>query len=207
MFRICSDFSDNVQNVQNLFGMFRFFRHVQTLFRIFSQCSECSDTVQNVQTVQTMFRLCSDNVQNVQNLFRIFSQCSECSESVQTFSEFLAQKLVYSEFLDFVVIPISTKQAINSHWTPKIPRHMTLEIQVLVWDRDKNVGRINRLWDPSPPLLIAGSPPAINIKTNKKKKNLPRFACTHKKTIHYHKNEWRHKYGQWQHKYGQYNTG
>jgi hypothetical protein len=32
------------------------------------------------------------------------------------------------------------------------------------------VGRINRLWDPSPPLLIAGSPPAINIKTNKKKK-------------------------------------
>jgi len=32
------------------------------------------------------------------------SQCSECSESVQTFSEFLAQKLVYSEFLDFVVI-------------------------------------------------------------------------------------------------------
>jgi hypothetical protein len=188
MFRICSDFSDNVQNVQNLFGMFRFFRHVQTLFRI---CSEFSVNVQNVQTLFRMFRLfrqCSDNVQNVQNLFRIFSQCSECSESVQTFSEFLAQKLVYSEFLDFVVIPISTKQAINSHWTPKIPRHMTLEIQVLVWDRDKNVGRINRLWDPSPPLLIAGSPPAINIKTNKKKKNLPRFACTHKKTIHYHKN-------------------
>ena len=221
MYRLCSDFSDNVQN------LFRLFRQcsecsesvrnvqifqacsdsVQNLFRIFSQCSECSDTVQNVQTFQTMFRLCSDNVQNVQNLFRIFSQCSECSESVQTFSEFLAQKLVYSEFLDFVVIPISTKQAINSHWTPKIPRHMTLEIQVLMWDRDKNVGRINRLWDPSPPLLIAGSPPAINIKTNKKKKNLPRFACTHKKTIHYHKNEWRHKYGQWQHKYGRYNTG
>ena len=184
MYRLCSDFSDNVQN----------------LFRLFRQCSECSESVRNVQ----IFQACSDSVQN---LFRIFSQCSECSESVQTFSEFLAQKLVYSEFLDFVVIPISTKQAINSHWTPKIPRHMTLEIQVLVWDRDKNVGRINRLWDPSPPLLIAGSPPAINIKTNKKKKNLPRFACTHKKTIHYHKNEWRHKYGQWQHKYGQYNTG
>ena len=36
-------------------------------------------------------------------MFRIFSQCSECSESVQIFLEFLAQKLVYSEFLDFVV--------------------------------------------------------------------------------------------------------
>ena len=34
-------------------------------------------------------------------MFRIFSQCSE---SVQTFSEFLVQKLVYSEFLDFVVM-------------------------------------------------------------------------------------------------------
>jgi hypothetical protein len=40
---------------------------------------------------------------HVQNLFTMFSQCSECSESVQTFSEFLAQKLVYSEFLDFAV--------------------------------------------------------------------------------------------------------
>jgi hypothetical protein len=93
MFRICSEFSDNVQN----------------LFRPFRQCSECSDTAQNVQTFQTMFRLCSEcseSVQNVQSMFRmfrIFSQCSECSESVQTFSEFLAQKLVYSEFLDFVV--------------------------------------------------------------------------------------------------------
>jgi len=60
MFRLCSDFSDNVQ----------------TLLRLFRQCSECSDF--------------SDNVQNVQNLFRLFS-------------EFLAQKLVYSEFHDFVV--------------------------------------------------------------------------------------------------------
>jgi hypothetical protein len=61
-----------------------------------------------------MFRICSEcsvNVQNVQNMFRIFSHCSECSEyvqnlksmSVSTFSELLAQKLVYSEFLDFVV--------------------------------------------------------------------------------------------------------
>ena len=96
MFRICSDFSDNVQNVQTF----------HTMFRI---CSDFPDNVQNVQTFQTifrMFRICSDfsdNVQNVQNLFRIFSQCSECSDSVHTFSEFLAQKLAYSEFRDFVV--------------------------------------------------------------------------------------------------------
>jgi len=74
MFRICSEFSVNVQNFQSMFKMFRI----------------CSDNVQNVQTFQTMFRLCSVNVQNVQNLFRLFS-------------EFLAHKLVYSEFLDFVV--------------------------------------------------------------------------------------------------------
>ena len=70
------------------------------MFRLFP------DNVQNVQTFQTifrMFRICSDFSDNVQNLFRIFSQCSECSDSVHTFSEFLAQKLVYSEFLDFVV--------------------------------------------------------------------------------------------------------
>ena len=54
------------------------------MFIIFRQCSEFSD-----------------NVQNFQSMFRIFSQCSE---SVQTFSEFLVQKLVYSEFLDFVVM-------------------------------------------------------------------------------------------------------
>ena len=36
-------------------------------------------------------------------MFRLFRQCSECSESVQTFAEFLAQKLVYAEFLNFVV--------------------------------------------------------------------------------------------------------
>jgi hypothetical protein len=61
-----------------------------------------------------MFRIGSEflvNVQNVQNMLRIFSHFSECSEYVQnfksmsvpTFSELLAQKLVYSEFLDFVV--------------------------------------------------------------------------------------------------------
>ena len=89
MFRICSDNAPN-------------------LFRLFKQCSECSESV---LTLFILFRLCSDNVQNIKNLFRIFSKCSECSESVQNFQnlfrlfwEFLAQKLVYSEFLDFVVI-------------------------------------------------------------------------------------------------------
>ena len=80
MFRICSEFSVNVQNNQNLFRM----------FRIFSQCSEFS----------VMFRLCSVNVQN---LFKIFSQCSEFSVMFRLCSEYLAQKLVCSEFLDFVV--------------------------------------------------------------------------------------------------------
>jgi len=36
-------------------------------------------------------------------MFRLFRIFSQCSESVQTFSEFLAQKLVYSEFLDYVL--------------------------------------------------------------------------------------------------------
>ena len=39
-------------------------------------------------------------------MFRMFRICSEFSvnvQNVQTVSEFLAQKLVYSEFLDFVV--------------------------------------------------------------------------------------------------------
>ena len=99
MFRICSEFSESVQTFQTMFRMFRhcaecsdFSDSVQTMFRMFRICSECSVNVQNVQNFQSMFRM-----------FRIFSQCSECSESVQTFSEFLAQKLVYSEFLDFVV--------------------------------------------------------------------------------------------------------
>jgi hypothetical protein len=37
---------------------------------------------------------------------------------------------------------------------------MTLEIQVLAWDRHKNVVELNRL-NPSPPFLIAGSLPSI----------------------------------------------
>jgi hypothetical protein len=102
MFRICSEAVHNGQNFQ-------------TMFR---QCSESvqnvSDNAQNVQIFQAMFRMfriCSYTVHPFQTLFRIYSKCSECSESVKNFqnlfrrfSEFLAQKLVYSEFLDFVVI-------------------------------------------------------------------------------------------------------
>jgi len=46
---------------------------------------------------------------------------------------------------------------------PKIPQQMTLEIHVLAWDRDKTVESVSRLWDPNPPLLIAGSPTAMHI--------------------------------------------
>jgi hypothetical protein len=70
---------------------------------MFSQCSECS----------VMFRLCSVNVQNVQNLVRIYfnvqnvqnllSQCEECSAMFRLCSEYLAQKLVCSEFLGFTM--------------------------------------------------------------------------------------------------------
>ena len=80
------------------------------MFRMFRLYSDLSDNVQTFQTMFRPFRQCSDfsdNVQNFQSMFRIFRQCSEFSESVQTLfsqcSEFLAQKLVYSEFLDFVV--------------------------------------------------------------------------------------------------------
>ena len=82
----------------------------QTLFR------QCSDSVQTFQKMFRMFRICSDFSNNAQNLFRLqtmlrmFRICSEFSVNVQNvqnlfrlFSEFLAQKLVYSEFLDFVV--------------------------------------------------------------------------------------------------------
>ena len=77
------------------------------MFTLFKQYSECSESG---QTFQTMFRICSENVQNFQKMFRIFRQCSEC---VQTFSEFLAQKLGYSEFHDFVAIHSHFEHIIN----------------------------------------------------------------------------------------------
>ena len=64
----------------------------------------------NVKTVQTLFRQCSECSDPVQIIFRIFRICSKFSDNIQnvrtlcvhTFSEFLTQKLIYSEFLDFV---------------------------------------------------------------------------------------------------------
>jgi len=46
----------------------------------------------------------------------------------------------------------STKQSplTSYHWTLKRPCHMMLEIQVLVWDRHKNVAGLNRLLGSQP---------------------------------------------------------
>ena len=79
--------------------------------------------------------------------------------------------------------------------TKKVQNDMTLEIQVLAWDRYKNVTGLNRLMGSQLSLLLTGPPTAIRIYTNDKK------ICTDsiplKKTIYYHKNEWQHKYGQY----------
>ena len=45
MFRICPEFSVNVQNVQNLFRIFSQCSECLESVQIFSQCSECSDSV------------------------------------------------------------------------------------------------------------------------------------------------------------------
>jgi hypothetical protein len=37
------------------------------------------------------------------------------------------------------ISPISTKRTITSHWTQKRLWHMTLEFQVLAWNRHKHV--------------------------------------------------------------------
>jgi hypothetical protein len=61
MFRICSDFSDNVQN----------------LFRLFRKCSECSEYSVNVQNVQNLFRLFRISSTKT-GIFRISWLCSDC---------------------------------------------------------------------------------------------------------------------------------
>ena len=75
--------------------------------------------------------------------------------------------------------------SLQPHWTP---RHMTLHIHVLVWDRHRHVAGLNRLTESNLPLLITGSTTIIHI-TKKLLKN-----CTDslplKKTIYYHKYEW-----------------
>jgi hypothetical protein len=46
-----------------------------------------------------------------------------------------------------------------------------LEIHVLIFDRHKNGAELNRLMGPNRPLVIIGTPTAIQIKTNDKKKS------------------------------------
>jgi len=53
---------------------------------------------------------------------------------------------------------IKKKRTITSHlnwthWTQKRPQHMMLEIQVLAWDRHKNVVGLNWLMGSQPSLL------------------------------------------------------
>ena len=76
------------------------------LLKLFRICSECSVNIQNVQQ-------CSDSVQSMFRKFRIWSEFtvkfrmfrlySECSVMFRICSEYLAQQLVCSEFLDFAV--------------------------------------------------------------------------------------------------------
>ena len=60
----------------------------------------------------------------------------------------------------------------------KTPRHRTLEIKVLDWDKYNNVAGLNWLIGSQLSLLITGSPTAKN-----NKKNLHRFASTQKDYI------------------------
>ena len=85
---------------------------------------------------------------NVQTLFR---QCSKCSESVQnfqTFSEFLAQKRVYSEFHVFVVYVIS----VYHHWCCEFESRSGRDVQhyviKFVSDLRQVGGFLRILWFP-----------------------------------------------------------
>ena len=98
----------NVQNFQNLF---RIFSNVQNLFRIFSNFQNLFRIFSNFQNlfrifsnVQNLFRICSE----FSAMFRIFSEFWVIFRIFRHFSEFLAQKLVCSESLDFVVIVFKT---------------------------------------------------------------------------------------------------
>ena len=58
--------------------------------------------------------------------------------------------------------PTSTKRKVTSHL---ISQHIILEIQVLTWDRHKNVAGLNRLTGSQPSLLIA---PTVIHEKNKR---------------------------------------
>jgi len=61
--------------------------------------------------------------------------------------------------------PMSTKRLITSHHDIHC---MMLKIQVLDWDRHKNIVGLNRLIGYNPNLLIIGSSKTIQIQTNVK---------------------------------------
>ena len=74
----------------------------------------------------------------------------------------------------------------QNNWTQKRPTHMTLEIQVLTWERHTNVTGLNWLMrsQPSPSLLLYLQWQHVYKQTIK---NLHS-----KKPTHYHKNEYYH---------------
>jgi len=84
----------------------------------------------------------------------------------------------------------------NSLNTKKRPRHMTLEIQILVWNKHNNVTGLSRLMEYQPYSLdnwISNDKTYINKQF---KKN-----CTDslqlKKTTYYRNSEWQYTYGQY----------
>jgi hypothetical protein len=87
-------------------AMFRICSEFSVMFRICSEFSECSE-------FSAMFRICSE----FSVMFIIFSEFLVIFRIFRHFSEYLAQKLVYSESLDFVVsiavTPVSSNQSIK----------------------------------------------------------------------------------------------
>ena len=60
---------------------------------------------------------------------------------------------------------------------------MELDIQVLAWDRHKNMTGLNRLSDPNPIPPTTGSPNTIQMQTNNKKPSQISFHSNRPKTI------------------------
>ena len=52
-------------------------------------------------------------------------------------------KMVLNTIKQTPIPPISTKWTMNSHWSQKRQPHVRLEIQVLAWDRHKQVAGLN----------------------------------------------------------------
>ena len=96
MFRICSEFSVMFRICSEFSAMFRICSEFSAMFRI---CSEFSVIFRICSEFSAIFRICLE----FSAMFRIFSEFWVIFRIFRHFSEFLAQKLVYSESLDFVV--------------------------------------------------------------------------------------------------------